>query len=108
MNEKEYTKITYDYVVSIVSALQSGDVAKHHGDKDPFRFVFISGAGANPTEWASKPMFACIKVSFLPLLSIPRLTAVCIQGRTKRLLLNLSNDSKIKSSVLRPGYFFPT
>jgi hypothetical protein len=63
MSEQEYTKVTYDYVVSMVSALQSGDVAKSCRDNEPFRFVFISGAGADPTGRTSKPMFARVKVS---------------------------------------------
>jgi len=90
MSEEEYTKITYDYVVAMVSALQSGDVGKAHGDKEPFRFVFISGAGVDPSGQTSKTLYGRVK------------------GRAERFLLDLPADSNIRACILRPGYFFPT
>ncbi|KAK7469346.1 hypothetical protein VKT23_003826 [Stygiomarasmius scandens] len=86
MSEEAYTKITYDYVVSIISALES---VKNRPADDPFRFVFFSGEGADPTE-KSMMMFGRIK------------------GRTERFLSELSPETRIKAQSLRPGYFYPT
>jgi hypothetical protein len=60
MSEKAYTELTYGYVVSMVKALEG--VENRPADK-PFRFVFISGEGADPTE-KSMMMFGRIKVCF--------------------------------------------
>ncbi|THV03895.1 hypothetical protein K435DRAFT_650390 [Dendrothele bispora CBS 962.96] len=85
MSEEAYTKVTYDYVVSMVSALEG--VKSRPKDK-PFRFIFFSGEGADPTE-KSMMMFGRIK------------------GRTERFLSELPPESGIKAHNLRPGFFYP-
>ncbi|KAK7470863.1 hypothetical protein VKT23_002279 [Stygiomarasmius scandens] len=90
-SEADYTKITYDYTVAMIEALQVGNVSKAREEtegKEPFRFVYISGSGADQTEQTSR-MFGKIK------------------GRTEKYLLDLPPSSKIQSYALRPGAFFP-
>ncbi|KAF5355243.1 hypothetical protein D9758_006006 [Tetrapyrgos nigripes] len=86
-SEEEYKKMTYDFLTHMVSSL--GEVAKIRADKEPFRFVFVSAAGANPDKSTSKQMY----------------------GRVKReaelYLLNLPAESRIQPTILRPGYFYP-
>lgn len=61
MTEEEYTKMTHGYVVHALDALQAGGIAQKKTAEKPFRFVFVSGEGADPEEktWA---MFGRIKV----------------------------------------------
>ncbi|THU82017.1 hypothetical protein K435DRAFT_692397 [Dendrothele bispora CBS 962.96] len=86
-SEEEYTKITYNYVTHIIAAL--GEVAKTRVDSEPFRFVFVSAAGADPTKSSSKAMYGRIK------------------RETELYLLNLPVESRIRPIILRPGYFYP-
>ncbi|KAF5344478.1 hypothetical protein D9758_014141 [Tetrapyrgos nigripes] len=87
--EAEYTKITYDYVVKMIEALNQGEVDKTREGTDPFRFVFVSGNGADQTEQTSR-MFGRVK------------------GRTEKYLLDeIPESSRILSYALRPGAFFP-
>ncbi|KAF5336811.1 hypothetical protein D9758_015846 [Tetrapyrgos nigripes] len=86
--EQEYTVVTYDYVVKMVEAL--GEVGKvRENNKEPFRFVYVSGNGADQDENSASRMFARVK------------------GRTEKYLLSLPPSSKIQSYALRPGGFFP-
>lgn len=69
LTEQEYTKVTYDYLMAAVIALEKGGVGKIKTSEDgsaiekpPFRFVFISGERADQTE-KSFMMFARVKVS---------------------------------------------
>ncbi|THU88450.1 hypothetical protein K435DRAFT_830547 [Dendrothele bispora CBS 962.96] len=90
-SEAEYTKITYDYVVTMIEALKAGDVAKVREEterKEPFRFVYVSGNGADQIEQTSR-MFGRVK------------------GRTEKYLFDLSSSLQILSYALRPGAFFP-
>ncbi|KAF9053628.1 hypothetical protein BDZ89DRAFT_1004605 [Hymenopellis radicata] len=87
MSEADYTKVTYDYVVSAVEALQ--DDTKQRSVGNPFRFVFVSGQGSDPEE-KNIQMFRNIK------------------GRTEKYLTSLPTCLMIQASVLRPGYFFPS
>jgi hypothetical protein len=57
LTEEEYTKITYDYLMAAVIALEKGGVGEVTMVEDgsakgrpPFRFVFISGEGADHTQ----------------------------------------------------------
>ncbi|KAF8901284.1 hypothetical protein CPB85DRAFT_1227894 [Mucidula mucida] len=88
MSEADYTRITYDYVVSAVEALREGGIAQSP-TATPFRFVFISGEGADP-EKTNIQMFGRVK------------------GRTEKFLTSLPAESNIKASVYRPAYFFPS
>ncbi|KAJ3871067.1 hypothetical protein F5051DRAFT_341413, partial [Lentinula edodes] len=87
-SEKDYTTITYDYIVRIVAALES---SAHQRDA-PMKFVFISGTGAElgPEGQAPKKMFGRIK------------------RQAEQYLLGLPTGSKIDAIIIRPGYFFPT
>lgn len=70
VSEEEYTKLTYGYVAHALEALEKGGVAGNRTAKDPFRFVFVSGEGADPEE-KTMMMFGRIKVrSSLPCASI--------------------------------------
>jgi len=96
LSEEEYTKITYDYLMAAIIALEKGGVGevttKEDGsakERPPFQFVFISAMGADQTE-KSFTKFARIK------------------GRAEKSLLGLPPSSNIKATVIRPGYFFPT
>ncbi|KAF5369458.1 hypothetical protein D9758_002803 [Tetrapyrgos nigripes] len=86
MSEKAYTEVTYDYVVSAIQALEG---VKNRPANKPFRFVLISGEGADPNE-KSMMMFGRIK------------------GRTERFLSELPPESRIQAHSLRPGFFYPT
>ncbi|KAK7445448.1 hypothetical protein VKT23_014867 [Stygiomarasmius scandens] len=85
--EEEYTKITNGYVKHMISSL--GEMATLRADKEPFRFVFISAAGADPTKSSSKAMYGRIK------------------RETELYLLDLPVESRIHPIILRPGYFYP-
>ncbi|KAF7985984.1 hypothetical protein HWV62_41290 [Athelia sp. TMB] len=89
MSEEAYTEMTYGYVVHALDALEKGGVAARSAAAGtPFRFVFVSGEGADPEEksWA---MFGRIK------------------GRTEKVLTSLPASSGISAAILRPAYFFP-
>ncbi|KAG2368802.1 hypothetical protein BDR07DRAFT_1390161 [Suillus spraguei] len=86
LSEEEYTRITYDYTMHFVSSLQGGTKNK---TGEPFRFIFISGEGADPSG-KSNLKFARIK------------------GRTEKALFDVPSSSNIKTSVMRPAYFFPS
>ncbi|KIY65498.1 hypothetical protein CYLTODRAFT_379376 [Cylindrobasidium torrendii FP15055 ss-10] len=87
MSEEAYTKVTYDYVVKAVEAIQAGGI-KDSTHAKPFRFVFISGEGSDQ-ERQDIAMFGRVK------------------GRTEKFLTSLPPDSNIKGSIFRPAYFFP-
>ncbi|KAH7930913.1 hypothetical protein BV22DRAFT_1077465 [Leucogyrophana mollusca] len=87
LSDEEYTRITYDYTMSFVKQLEEGGVKNRVGE--PFRIVYISGEGADQSE-KSNVKFARIK------------------GRTEKALLDLPAISGIKSSIIRPAYFFPS
>ncbi|KAJ6490471.1 hypothetical protein DFH09DRAFT_1252662 [Mycena vulgaris] len=83
--EAEYTAITHDYPVAALTAF----AANAEADR-PFRFVYFSGDGADPSG-TSKMLFARVK------------------GRTETDLLAIANapGAKVHAQMLRPGYFFP-
>lgn len=59
LSDDEYTRITYDYTMHFVNSLQEAGMKDKTGE--PFRFVFISGEGADPSG-KSNIKFAKIKV----------------------------------------------
>jgi hypothetical protein len=87
LSDEEYTRITYDYTMHFVNTLQEAGTKDKTGE--PFRFVFISGEGADPSG-KSNLKFARIK------------------GMTEKALFDLPLSSNIKASVMRPAYFFPS
>lgn len=58
MSEADYTELTYEYTLAAARALKEAGAGKP--DK-PFRFLFISGDGADPTG-KSGQMWARVKV----------------------------------------------
>jgi hypothetical protein len=60
LSDEEYTRITYDYTMHFVNVLQEA-LAGTKDKREPFRFVFISGEGADPSG-KSNLKFAKIKV----------------------------------------------
>ncbi|KAG1757245.1 hypothetical protein EDB19DRAFT_1866181 [Suillus lakei] len=87
LSDEEYTRITYDYTMHFVNSLQEAGTRDKTGE--PFRFVFVSGEGADPSG-KSNLKFARIK------------------GMTEKALFDLPPSSNIKASVMRPAYFFPS
>lgn len=68
LSEEKYTEIVYDYLMAAIIALEKGGVGQVTTEEDgsakerpPFRFVFISGEGADPTG-KSRMKFARVKV----------------------------------------------
>ena len=60
LSEEEYTKITYAAPMAFVSALRDAGIGTGR-EVNPFRFVYLSGAHADPTE-KSRQMWARVKV----------------------------------------------
>ena len=58
MSEADYTKLTHDFPVTAFKALNE---AKVRGEDGTFRFVYISGEGADQEE-KSRMLFARVKV----------------------------------------------
>lgn len=87
LSDEEYTRLTYDYTMHFVNSLQEAGRKDRAGE--PFRFVFVSGEGADPSG-KSNIKFARIK------------------GMTEKALFDLPPSSNIKASVMRPAYFFPS
>ncbi|KAG0700675.1 hypothetical protein DFH29DRAFT_611355 [Suillus ampliporus] len=87
LSDEEYTRITYDYTMHFVNSIQEAGTKDRTGE--PFRFVFISGEGADPSG-KRNIMFARIK------------------GITEKALRDLAPSSNIKASIMRPAYFFPS
>ncbi|TXT12831.1 hypothetical protein VHUM_01232 [Vanrija humicola] len=83
VDKDTYVKITYDYTVEAAKAFESLGTP----DK-PFRFVFVSGMGADQTE-KSYPIFAKIK------------------GRAEKWLAEHETDA-FKTVNIRPGGIVPT
>ncbi|EMD34758.1 hypothetical protein CERSUDRAFT_125315 [Gelatoporia subvermispora B] len=89
MNEQDYTKLTYDYPMAAARALKHAGVGTGRAE-NPFRFVYISGEAADPTE-KSFMMWARVK------------------GRAEKDLTEFCNGSEgMLAHILRPAYFFPS
>ncbi|KAG2044349.1 hypothetical protein BDR03DRAFT_938970 [Suillus americanus] len=87
LSDEEYTRITYEYTMHFLNSLQEARTKDKTGE--PFKFVFISGEGADPSG-KSDLKFARIK------------------GMTEKALFDLPPSSNVKASVMRPAYFFPS
>ncbi|KAI0707543.1 hypothetical protein C8T65DRAFT_808914 [Cerioporus squamosus] len=86
MSEEAYTELTYDFTLSAARALKEAGAGS---PEKPFRFVFISGEGADPTG-KSGQMWAKVK------------------GRVERELPELFEGTNMTAHIYRPGYFFPS
>ncbi|GBE89118.1 hypothetical protein SCP_1501210 [Sparassis crispa] len=90
VGEQEYTTFTHDYLIAAVHAIQEARVGEGRQAESPFRFVYLSGEGADPTGKTTQ-MWARVK------------------GRTESELIELCKSSPgMKAHVYRPGYFFPS
>jgi len=87
LTEEAYAVFTVQYIKVFIEALQQGGVASR-SEASPFRFVFVSGEGADPEE-KTLLMFGRIK------------------GRAEKYLTDLSSSSGVKASIVRPGWFHP-
>ncbi|KAH9930537.1 uncharacterized protein BXZ73DRAFT_101909 [Epithele typhae] len=87
MSEQAYTELTLEYPVAAARALTEAGAGS--GRDAPFRFVYVSGEQADPTE-KSRQMWARVK------------------GRAERELPEIMKDANMKTHVFRPGYFFPS
>lgn len=89
MTEQAYTELTHDWPVAAIKAFHEGGLVGEDGK--PFRFVYVSGEGVDRSG-KGLAMFSRVK------------------GRAEVDLLAYSNASqdKLKTLVLRPGYFFPS
>ncbi|KAI0064826.1 hypothetical protein BV25DRAFT_1869062 [Artomyces pyxidatus] len=88
MTEAAYTEITVEYLHAFLGVLEA---RKANSAERPFRVVYLSGNGADPSE-KSSIMFARVK------------------GRAENVLLSkaLASNGAIKAAILRPAYFFPS
>ncbi|KZT70437.1 hypothetical protein DAEQUDRAFT_725345 [Daedalea quercina L-15889] len=90
MSEEEYTATTYTSVMNAARALKEAGVGAGRSADAPFRFVYISGEGADQTG-RSRQMWANVK------------------GRTERDLIEFCKDAEgMQARIYRPGYFFPS
>jgi len=81
VSKEQYIKITYDYSLAAAKAFATLS--------DPFKFVFVSGEGADPTERAWS-FFGKIK------------------GRTEKDLHTLSSSTpSLRTFAVRPGFIDP-
>ncbi|KAJ7621206.1 hypothetical protein FB45DRAFT_928648 [Roridomyces roridus] len=85
LTEAQYAEFTHDYPVAALTAFAANIEPGH-----PFRFVYFSGDGADPSQ-KSGQMWARVK------------------GRTETDLQAIAKASNgtIHTHSLRPGYFFP-
>lgn len=63
ISEKEYTLLTYEYPMAALRAVRDAGVGKNRAPATPFRFLYVSGEHADPTE-TSMQMWARVKVYF--------------------------------------------
>ncbi|KAI0040354.1 hypothetical protein FA95DRAFT_1549840 [Auriscalpium vulgare] len=87
VSDATYTEITVGYLEAFLDALKSAQVGSR---QNPFRIVFVSGNGADPTE-TSGVLFARVK------------------GIAENRLLEASimSDRAIKPIIMRPAHFAP-
>jgi len=89
VTEEEYTTLAHDMPLALLEALQKSGVGEGREHDKPFRFIYLSGEGADPKE-KSHQMWARVK------------------GRTEKDLASFcSTHSGLQAHILRPGYFFP-
>ncbi|KAH9951867.1 hypothetical protein B0H21DRAFT_817644 [Amylocystis lapponica] len=88
--EQEYTTITYEYPLAALRALKSSGAGEGKGPENPFRFLYISGEAADPTE-KSFMMWARVK------------------GRAEKDITAFCDASEgMEAHIYRPAYFFPS
>ncbi|TFY56955.1 hypothetical protein EVG20_g8727 [Dentipellis fragilis] len=87
-SEEEYTELIIGYLKTVLDALKEAGVGT---EEKPFRFVFVSGDGADSSE-KSMILFARVK------------------GKAENMLLKFAEESggHFKPFILRPAYFFPS
>lgn len=70
MSEGDYTTLTVEYPMAALLAIRNGSAGSTRPSTRPFRFVYVSGEGADPTE-KSVQMWARVKVCGSHFVSIP-------------------------------------
>ncbi|TDL15951.1 hypothetical protein BD410DRAFT_795883 [Rickenella mellea] len=88
MTEADYAVLTHDFPVAAITAFKSVGMGT---TEMPFRFVYVSGEGADQSG-KSFMMFARVK------------------GKTEKDLIDFAKSSNgtMKAQNIRPGYFFPS
>lgn len=61
MTEQDYTEMTHNFPVNAAKALKEAGAGEGRSADNPFRFVYVSGEGSDPTEKSSQ-MWARVKV----------------------------------------------
>ncbi|KAJ3556289.1 hypothetical protein NM688_g2104 [Phlebia brevispora] len=90
MSEADYTSLTYAAPMSLAVALRDAGIGKNRPEDKPFRFVYVSGEGADPTDKSSQ-MWARVK------------------GRAEKDIAALCTAATgMKAHVIRPAYFRPS
>ncbi|EKM56525.1 uncharacterized protein PHACADRAFT_253704, partial [Phanerochaete carnosa HHB-10118-sp] len=90
MTEAEYTRLTYEYPMAVLRAMRDAGVGADRPQGQPFRFVYVSGMSADPTE-KSMQMWARVK------------------GRAEKdIAAFCTPESGMKAHILRPAYFRPS
>jgi len=87
MNETEYTRLTNEFPMAMVKALQDGGAASGRPEDKPFRFVYVSGMSAD----TSGQMWARVKKR-----TEEDISAAC------------QATSGMEAHILRPGGFRPS
>lgn len=59
--EADYTAFTYNAPMTLATALRDAGVGQNRAADQPFRFIYVSGEHADPTEKSSQ-MWARVKV----------------------------------------------
>ena len=108
MSEEDYTELTYEYTLSAARALKEAGAGTA---EKPFRFVFISGEGADPTG-KSGQMWARVKVCSIraegSMDSSTNADGCHVQGRVERELPELFKGTNMTAHIYRPAYFSPS
>ena len=93
MTEAEYTRLTYESPMAALRALRDAGVGADRAQAKPFRFVYVSGMSADPTE-KSMQMWARVKVRTALARSEPGLTWVTSRAVPRRTSQRSATPSK--------------
>ena len=110
MSEKEYTLLTHEYPMAALRSLRDAGVGKNRDADKPFRFIYVSGEHADPTE-KSMQMWARVKVYFDYLFEVRFFlkSFICVQGKTENDVLSFcGSEQGLRGHILRPAYFSPS
>ena len=87
ISEPDYTAFAYTAPMALAGALRDAGVGQNRAADQPFRFVYLSGEQADPTEKSSQ-MWARVKV--------------CPSGRLESILKLISVDRVVPRRISSP------